>query len=457
MRLPRTKRCRIAVSGVFNSGKTVFLTSLINHLKNNSNALEFDVSSNGVDTVKYLQDVSGENAFPYERNRVRLGHAKRWPEKTTVPTCHRCYIKPPLRWRDGWTHKSMLLELHDFPGERFADTAMYKRSFAEWSKEMLEWCRKDPVYEEYFAGYLGLQESGELEEEVILKEYKRLLAELTLDCKSFISPSTFLLDLGGERARKEPVEEIVQHRHVGIDKDNQFAPLSATAIANSPVLAEKFEERFKQYQSKVVHPLIDQLRQCDRLAFLVDIPAILSHGSGMLHDCCEIINYFVAAASPGSNWFSNVARDGAGLLLPANLRPGGIRKMCFVASKMDLMSADDEENAVALLKEMTFATVNALPVEVRYVACSAVVSTRPQATHNGQWLIGNPIKDKDGRGREPSEEEVEFQCSSVPAKWPSPFPPGRYSFPAVYPRFPEPAFQPPRQKRLDEVFKYLIS
>lgn len=447
-------QCRIAVSGLRNSGKTVLLTSLINHLKHHDPDL-FCIGP-ARSKIGYLGDVSSKNGndFPYDGYRRRMGKDGCWPEKSVVDAQFKCRIRP-----SHLISKEVLLDLRDFPGERFADALMYEKDFSEWSRLLLAWCENDPDYSEEVRPYLDLLGQNGVGEEEVLREYRRLLAKLARLYKPLISPSTFLLDREGKQAACRPRDDDYADRYLGVDADRQFAPLSDRFMRNHGEIAARFTENFKQYQKQCVTPMIKSLRGCDRLLFLVDVPAILSSGPGMLHDCLDIIKYLLEAATPGTrNWYADLARDAASYLMPAKWQPGGIRKICFVASKADQMSEHDQGCLISLLQEMTKGIVGRLEgVDVRFFVCSAVVSAAPHQGQSGAWLKGKVMAASDGTRLSPDEDVVAFSLGKpAPKTWPHSWDAREYRFPYVYPQFPPLDFHPPQQRGLDTILDFLL-
>lgn len=110
-------RCRrIAVIGARNAGKTIFITSLINHLRAHDPERpdpKFDLGKGRVTEFREIRRGSVP-VFNYGSYRRRMARDRCWPEKTTDISCYRCYFK--------LTRRSLVnyyLELWDFPGERY--------------------------------------------------------------------------------------------------------------------------------------------------------------------------------------------------------------------------------------------------------------------------------------------------------------------------------------------------
>ncbi len=123
---------RIGVIGLQGSGKTVLLTSLINHLMHHD-PRRFPLGDGTVEVTHFVQELPdpGWDQFPYAKARRSLGQAA-WPEKTLETSQYKCSFR--------WSGKQPLggLTFYDLPGERFADLFMYENDYANWSSESLQ-------------------------------------------------------------------------------------------------------------------------------------------------------------------------------------------------------------------------------------------------------------------------------------------------------------------------------
>src|SRR4029078_13067228 len=129
----KTTECRVGVVGLYNSGKTVLLTSLINHLQDyDSHRSALGGRAPRSRRVASLPPESGWDAFNYAGSRDALVHGGRWPGKTRDRSQFTCQFE-----RSDLTFSDCLLKLYDLPGERIADAAMLGRDFASWSEHVL--------------------------------------------------------------------------------------------------------------------------------------------------------------------------------------------------------------------------------------------------------------------------------------------------------------------------------
>jgi predicted YcjX-like family ATPase len=80
----KTTECRVGVVGLYNSGKTVLLTSLINHIQDHDPD-RFPLRNAQTRTRKFtvLQPDAEWAAFNYTGHRDALVNRGKWPAKTT--------------------------------------------------------------------------------------------------------------------------------------------------------------------------------------------------------------------------------------------------------------------------------------------------------------------------------------------------------------------------------------
>src|SRR5262245_10593142 len=111
----KTTECRVGLVGLYASGKTVFLTSLLNHLQDHDPdrfRLGAGLGSPAVSIRKFrsLPTDPGWERFNYDGNREALVHRHRWPEKTKDRSQFVCAFE-----RSDWRFSDVKLKLFDLP------------------------------------------------------------------------------------------------------------------------------------------------------------------------------------------------------------------------------------------------------------------------------------------------------------------------------------------------------
>lgn len=449
----KTTECRLGIVGLYNSGKTVLLTSLINHLQDHDPS-RFALGGSGVSVRKFEQVPAdtGWDEFNYAGSRDALVFQGKWPAKTRDRSMFCCRFE-----RSDWTFSDVLLKLYDLPGERIADTAMLGKDFAQWSDHLLGLLRNDSHYRRHCEPFLNAINDAAADEATILSTYRLALANLILAFKPMISPSTFLLDRNGQLASRGSAEELAANRLAGLDAQSQFAPLPSGLRSASSELMQRFAERYTQYQESIVAPHIAALRSCHALLVLVDVTMVLAGGVGMYDDTRQILRDLLDVLKPGETPVDAMLRKLGYMLLPYQLRSGGITRVAFVAPKLDLVHPLDRDKMVYLLKRMVEKYANDRDgLTTAYMNCSAVVSTQVLPDSRGKReLVGRPLRDAEGKKIPPGTEQ-RFTTSELPDDWPMEWHAGTFSFPEVYPRVPTRKDYPPDQINLDRLLTFLL-
>jgi len=458
----KTTECRIGIVGQYNAGKTVFLTSLINHLEHHDPERfrlgDGTVTINRFETVPCTEE--GWISFNYRGYRDALVHQGRWPEKTRDCSQYCCRFE-----RSDWFFSDALVKFYDLPGERLADAAMFDRSFAEWSDHLLGIIMNDtpyrnactPFFERISTLLASSSAATESIESELIDSYKLSLARLILNYKPLISPSTFYLDQHGSLAKGNDAESLAASRVLGLSAQKQFLPLPASLRQAFPELTATFAERYNQYVNEIVTPFLKALYACHSLIVLVDILTILAAGVGMYDDNWQMLRDLFEVLNPGENFLMRVGRELSKLLLPHQLRPGWITRVAFVAPKMDLVHPEDRDRLERLLQKMVgkLAT-DRTGLRYRFFNCAAVVSTVAlPIEENRRFLKGIPYRDLKGKKIPPGEPQ-KFTVSGLPEDWPREWHAGDYFFPEVYPVIPARKSCPPDQLNLDRIFDFVL-
>ncbi len=449
----KTTECRVGVLGLYNAGKTVFLTSLLNHLEHHDPD-RFQLGKPGTNVRKFRlhEPDAGWAAFNYPGFRDALVHGGRWPEKTRDRSMATCQFE-----RSDWAFSDVLLKLYDLPGERLADAAMLGRTFAAWSDHILTLIRNDTPYRNACEGFLAASGDKDTSEENIVSSYKLSLAKLILSFKPMISPSTFLLDRRGSAAKPSTPEELAASRHCGLDASSEFAPLTLEFRAANPILTALFASRYERYKAELVEPYLLALKSCHSLVVIVDVMMLLAGGVGMYDDNRQILHDLFKVLDPGESAVQTVGRHLAKAFLPHELRPGWINRVAFVAPKLDLVHPGDRDRMVRLLKQMAGKLAdNRDGLKARYFNSASAVSTKllPSGPEE-RLLIGMPYRGADGKKIPPGAEQ-RFRVSELPEAWPASWQPGMFQYPEVYPTIPMRKDAPPEQINVDKVLEFVL-
>ena len=142
--LARQQIVRLAVTGLRQGGKTVFVTTLVHHLLSGRELPFLAAAQEGrLLGARLLPPRPGDlPAFPFAQARAALAAPEpRWPEPTRSLSALRLElrfaIKGVLRRQFG-PHRSLTLMIIDYPGEWLLDLSLLEQSYEEWSIATLD-------------------------------------------------------------------------------------------------------------------------------------------------------------------------------------------------------------------------------------------------------------------------------------------------------------------------------
>jgi len=453
MKLPKLflSNHNIAVVGLYNSGKTNFVTAFINHILNHDPSKlklgKGDVHLGFDEELK--PPFPGLVRFPYEKFRRIGSNGKIKPEKTTTTHQYRCNF-----YRSDWIATSGYLNIIDIPGERIADIPMQGFSYPDWSMWLLEIIFQDTHYIDLTKAYIEIFNRDALNEGEIILAYRQLLLDLFKSYRPIITPSTFLLKhqslnteelYNGLRLYKRDISK----SFAGLNEEEQFAPIPVAFQKSNPELAKKFAKRYENYKEKIATPITNNIRNCNELAVLVDVTTLLGTDTGMYNGNRALLDQFFKVISPGKSFMEVYGKGFLKLPFGGHLGDSGISKIAIIATKADLVHEDHRGSLKNLVRGMTQGIVSkyiykSSKLECEYFACAAVESTT--CIPNG--LIEGTSKKMGIATAEPSV---------LPIKWPDKWSLGDYNFPPFELRFPEIMTTPPDHLGMDSVMDFLLS
>jgi predicted YcjX-like family ATPase len=438
---------RIGLVGVYSSGKTVFLTSLIDHLKHH-NPQRFSLRAADA-VIRKFRAADGADPgwapFDYPGYRDAMVNRRQWPDKTIDRAQFVCTFE-----RSDWRFGRSKLKFYDLPGERIADAAMAGMDFPAWSDHVIRLLVTDLAYRQHAEEFLRALDERRPEAE-ILAAYRLTLARLIKAYKPYISPSTFYLDTRGGMAKDDAAEQIASERFSGLDAASQFAPLSPGLRQGDAPLASSFAGRYDGYRAQVVVPLVRDLAVCDVLIVLVDVTMLLAGGTGMYNDNLQLIVDLLNILDPGETLLGRIVRDVRARVATAGAPAARkITRIAFVAPKLDQVHPLDRDRMTDLLRQMVGGYVRDRDgLRAEYFNCSAVVST----------VVVDPKRRVLGvaTGADGAVGGQQYDVSPLPDDWPDVWEPGAFCFPEVPPRWPARKDLPPHQINLNRIFEFVVS
>lgn len=452
----------VGVIGIGSSGKTVFLTSLISHLKNHHpNELRLDSKEQDAEIIKFQESPIKKmdlGFFEHEKFYNTFKYKKSWPEKTSDSAYYHCQFE-----RNDWKWTSIDLNFLDFPGERFNDVLMMgkENDYATWSDAVLARIENDPVCKKHAQGYFEV-----LEQEMraplpskhrIIEAYKVTLAKFMQGYGAFITPSVFALDTKGTIPTNDPNPEVIaEGRLTGCDQQNEFAPLPKMYRLIGTGVNADFSEYYELYRKEIVRPQFNNLRRCHTLLVLVDIPGLLTGHVGRFNDTEHVIGDVLSAVTKhrqSEGVLSRLWEFGFDLFSFDRLE-----KIAFVATKSDIVAPKDIDILQVLLKELVWQKVKNHPeIPHKFFTCSAIRST--VVNKQGQ-LEGFPVWNSDGKKNQPpgpQDTMTLLNPSNVPHIWPEYWDTDQYFFPEVWPILPARKSMPPRQDGMGAILNFIFN
>ena len=427
------ERVRVAVLGSKGSGKTVFLTSLANHLLNHDPAR---CPLNGWTVTPADSDLAagvasdGIPLYPYADARKSLAEG-RWPRKTKDWSV----LRLALRLRNGKRRRDVKLEVLDLPGERVADFPMLGRSYREWCEWMGHafggvFGSSDP-YKAYCEAAVSATELPEL-----FAAYRRFLADEYAACSLSLTPSTVKLGRDAVSRTGASAEEFLANIAdvpIGLDAERQFVPLPPACFKSDAPCKKwlkPFERSYNAYRRAVVAPIGDWLEDVNQLFYFVDILGLLQRGP-------DVYNAEKAFGAQALHMFArpdsaNPLVRGLQWLLDTFLRTH-IDGATIVATKADLVLSEENRSRLKNLARRMFGTaLQNLGLDDRHADVISCAAVRTTDEYLREKALGARL---DGA----SDAVTTYQAADVPDEWPDSAAWGigdaRFGFQPTFPRF----------------------
>lgn len=455
---------RVAVIGAKESGKTVFLTALENHLRNHDGRL---LNLDGWSVVCLEDEGGAESGFPrfqYAKARCQLGDGE-WPDNTTAVSVVRLKLRLEKSRERGVARRTVVLELLDLPGERVADLSMVGRSFREWSEWMEDRFGGGSGVSPHYSDYLRRIESAS-DADAIISAYKDCVLGQYGEGVLTIAPSILKLGVDGVfrvgRNRGE-FEANLKSAFVGLGADSQFAPLPKSYFtdgdAGRRAVVRAFERAYCAYRAKVVSPIADWLSHANKAVYLVDVLGLLRDGpvayNAEQNFADRALQIFRRDGS------DNPVLDGVRRFLGAFVRTHA-DGVYVVATKSDTVVGEkNRSRMVGLARAMMKPTLSRLGLpENRVGVCScASVLTTEEFVEEGA-LEARIEVGRDDAGK-PVVERRQYLVSDVPIGWPDDGSWSRggeaYDFRPTFPMVDRKLDRPQRQLGLDFLVRKLLS
>ncbi|WP_034946562.1 YcjX family GTP-binding protein [Erwinia oleae] len=369
------RHLRLAVTGLSRSGKTAFITSLVNQLLNvNADARlpMFSAARDGrlLGVKRVPQRDMGISRFTYDEGLAQLyGTPPAWP----TPTRGVSEMRLALRYRSRESllrhfkdASTLYLEIVDYPGEWLLDLPMLAQDYLSWSRQMTGLLQGDRAAWSARWRTLcdGLDPLAPADENR-LAEIASAWTDYLLQCKReglhFIQPGRFVLpgEMAGAPALQffpwPDVDAIGESKLMQADGNSNIAMLKA---------------RYHYYCQHVVKGFYkEHFLRFDRQIVLVDCLQPLNSGPQAFNDMRLALTQLMQSFSYGQR------------TLFRRLFSPVIDKLLFAATKADHITADQHANLVSLLQQLVQDAWQNAAFEGISMDCLGLASV--QATESG--------------------------------------------------------------------------
>lgn len=440
----------LAVTGLSKSGKTAFITSLINQLleaRHSASLPFFSVASENriIGVRRDSQPNVTVSRFAYEEGIENLSASPpQWPESTNGISQVRLLIKYQNQsgFRRILSEQSTLtLDITDYPGEWLLDLPLLDMNFQQWCEHFwqdLNSPHKSDLAKSFVDQVTQLDLNSQTDD-MTVKQIAETFAAYLTQCKAqgyqLIQPGRFVLP--GELAGAPVLHFFPIHKKA---ESNDSEESSAKDDDYYAVL----ERRFEDYKNYVVKPFYEKhFKRFDRQIILVDCLGALNQGAHSFDDLNKAIDWLLGSFHYGS---SNILKR---LFAPK------IDKLLFAASKADHVTPDQQDNLVKLLESIVHQARQHIQFEGVVTESTAIASIKASESGVSQFEGRDlqVIKGINAQG-----DEVTLYPGDVPAECPA------ASF-WLHQGFSYPSFAPPLRAtnrslphiRMDQVLQFILA
>ncbi|HEY1845202.1 MAG TPA: YcjX family protein [Buttiauxella sp.] len=369
------RHLRLAVTGLSRSGKTAFITAMVNQLLSVNNGARLPMLSAvreerllGVKRVP--QRDLGIQRFTYDEGLAQLyGSPPSWP----TPTRGVSEMRLALRYRSNGSllrhfkdTSTLYLEIVDYPGEWLLDLPMLAQDYLSWSRQMTGLLQGDRAewsaeWRRLCAGLDPLAPADENRLAAISQAWTDYLLRCKREGLHFIQPGRFVLpgDMAGAPALQffpwSDVDSFGESKLAQADKTTNFGMLRS---------------RFDYYCEKVVKGFYkNHFLRFDRQIVLVDCLQPLNSGPQAFNDMRLALTQLMQSFQYGQR------------TLFRRLFSPVIDKLLFAATKADHVTVDQHANMVSLLQQLVQDAWQNAAFEGIERECMGIASV--QATQSG--------------------------------------------------------------------------
>lgn len=381
------KTKKIAITGLSRSGKTVFITSLIDQLLHQHKITKITKKYKTFKaTLKPPKPTMKRFDYYHFSKNIKSNYT--WPKGTDDITSTLLEFESKGNFSFLGNSK-FRLELIDYPGEWILDIALLGTSYEEWSNNTIEWMKNldEPLAKEYLDLLKDLDDTSEpykYEIKLHLK-YASMLRYLKDNHYSNLTPGRFLMP---SDLKDDPIL--------------LFAPIPKS----NSTLYQAFQTRYQSYLKDIVTKIqLEHFRGFDKQIVLIDVIEALQNGYKCYKDMkTGLENMLSIYSHKNKNFISQLFQP-------------SINNVTFVATKADLVASSQHNNYLALLNEMVEEIRKDL--DIKHIQTNSQVIASIQCTqtvmckHNGKTL--SCVRGIDAN----TQKTVEIYPGEMPFSFPS--------------------------------------
>lgn len=332
------RHLRLGVTGLSGSGKTAFITSLVQQLTQgdqSTNLPFFDVVREqrylGGRLARQLLDVP---RFPQEQNLQALQQdPPAWPPSTLGWS----QLSLKLRYKAAsglrahlQTHSELALDIIDYPGEWLLDLPLLDMTYQQWCE--FSWNLFAKSHRETAAQQFRQQlqqadqhDASELHLQNLTDSYKQLLQQFYQTAGAYLN---------------QPGRLLVPGTLAGAPMLQLF-PLLPQQAEQDTALAKKLAQHYDSYCKHVIKPFYQQhFSGLDRQVILVDCLSALTAGFAAISELQQALQLILRSFNYGPS-----------SLLSRLFKPR-ISKVLFAASKADHATPEQHKALTLLLQQL---------------------------------------------------------------------------------------------------------
>ncbi len=371
----------LAVTGLSRSGKTAFITSLVNQLVNENSQSQLTFF-NPVHQGRFIaaKRVPQKNLkiarFDYEKAMQAFTKEQpHWPE----PTQGISELRLAIRYQPqdsllkyATDTATLYLDITDYPGEWLLDLPLLHQTYEQWSEASTQLLMASPRQEKaqnFIAKVAELEPFEKVDEEKLAQlsdQYTELLHyfrhQLGL---SVIQPGRFILP--GELAGA-PILQFFPFTH--------FAAMDIDAYQNASddSLIGMLRARYIEYKEHVVKRFYKQhFVNFDRQIILADCLTPLNAGPDSFNDLQQALALIIESFDYGKSDFLT------------RLFSPKIDKLLFAATKADHVTPEQHQHLTSLLEQLVHQSRQQLTFDGISMASMAIASVKATKAGQGKY------------------------------------------------------------------------